>query len=431
MELVAASVSKVVLPRAKCAASSEIPTHFSGAAVKLDPKRPSNSIVYDIKATVSTQPRIVYLDWIRVPETAKDNINNSKPQVTPYQLWTRKSSPSHVSEEKLAVVRGMTSWATENLLPLLKPVEKCWQPQDYLPSFSSPTFSDEVRALQQRTANLPDDYLVCLVGDMITEEALPTYQTMLNTFEGVRDSTVCSPEPWAVWLRGWTSEESRHGDLLNKYLYLSGRVDMRMIEKTTQYLIGSGMAPQINNDPYNGFIYTSFQERATYISHDNTATHAKHFGDRKLATICKMIAADEKRHEIAYTRVMSRIFELDPSGSMLAFEDMMKKKITMPAHLMFDGDDEKLFENYAQVAQRLGVYTAADYVSIMEHLIRTWKVESLVGLTPEAQRAQDFVCNLPTRFRRLAERSNEMTKRRGPPVSKSFSWVFNKEVKLL
>jgi acyl-[acyl-carrier-protein] desaturase len=24
----------------------------------------------------------------------------------------------------------------------------------------------------------------------------------------------------------WTSEENRHGDLLNKYLYLSGRVNM-------------------------------------------------------------------------------------------------------------------------------------------------------------------------------------------------------------
>eukprot|EP01018_Ginkgo_biloba_P001014 Gb_25463 [translate_table: standard] len=33
-----------------------------------------------------------------------------------------------------------------------------------------------------------------------------------------------------------------HGDLLNKYVYLGGRVDMRQIEKTIQYLIGSGMA---------------------------------------------------------------------------------------------------------------------------------------------------------------------------------------------
>ena len=36
---------------------------------------------------------------------------------------------------------------------------------------------------------LPDDYWVVLVGDMITEEALPTYMAMLNTLDGVRDET--------------------------------------------------------------------------------------------------------------------------------------------------------------------------------------------------------------------------------------------------
>jgi len=46
-----------------------------------------------------------------------------------------------------------------------------------------------VRELRERTAVLPDDYWVVLVGDMITEEALPTYMAMLNTLDGVRDET--------------------------------------------------------------------------------------------------------------------------------------------------------------------------------------------------------------------------------------------------
>jgi acyl-[acyl-carrier-protein] desaturase len=95
--------------------------------------------------------------------------------------------------------------------------------------------------LRERTDELPDEYFVVLVGDMITEEALPTYQTMINTLDGVRDETGASSSPWAMWTRTWTAEENRHGDLLGKYLYLSGRVDMRMVEKTVQYLIGSGM----------------------------------------------------------------------------------------------------------------------------------------------------------------------------------------------
>jgi acyl-[acyl-carrier-protein] desaturase len=34
---------------------------------------------------------------------------------------------------------------------------------------------------------------------------------------------------------------------------------------TIQNLIGSGMDPKTENNPYLGFIYTSFQERATKV----------------------------------------------------------------------------------------------------------------------------------------------------------------------
>lgn len=143
--------------------------------------------------------------------------------------------------EKAEVFRSLEGWAARSLLPLLKPVEECWQPTDFLPDSSSEMFEHEVRELRARAAGLPDEYFVVLVGDMITEEALPTYQTMINTLDGVRDETGASACPWAVWTRSWTAEENRHGDILGKYMYLSGRVDMRMVEKTVQYLIGSGM----------------------------------------------------------------------------------------------------------------------------------------------------------------------------------------------
>jgi acyl-[acyl-carrier-protein] desaturase len=76
---------------------------------------------------------------------------------------------------------------------------------------------------------------------MVSEEALPTYLTMLNTLDVTRDETGASVTPWAVWGRGWAAEENRHGDALQQYLYLTGRVDMRAVQRTTQYLIGSGM----------------------------------------------------------------------------------------------------------------------------------------------------------------------------------------------
>ena len=85
-----------------------------------------------------------------------------------------------------------------------------------------------------------------------------------------------------------------------------------------------------------------------------------------------------------------------------------------------------------QVAQRIGVYTADDYASIVEFLISKWNVEKLEGLSPEAAKAQDFVCRLPPRIRRLAEKAADKAKKSGkPPSMAKFSWVFNRQVALL
>lgn len=330
--------------------------------------------------------------------------------------------------QKIEIFKSLEDWAEKNILVLLKPVETSWQPQDFLPDPSSEGFHDEVKELRERAKEIPDDYLVCLVGDMITEEALPTYQTMLNTLDGVRDETGASLTSWAVWTRAWTAEENRHGDLLNKYLYLTGRIDMRQIEKTIQYLIGSGMDPRTENNPYLGFIYTSFQERATFISHGNTANHARLYGDLKLAQVCGTIAADEKRHETAYTKIVEKLFEIDPDDTMLSFSDMMRKKISMPAHLMYDGRDDNLFEHFSAVAQRLGVYTAKDYADILEHLVGRWKLEGITGLSGEGKRAQDFVCTLAPRIRRLEERAETRKTKQAETIP--FSWIFDRKVQL-
>jgi acyl-[acyl-carrier-protein] desaturase len=62
--------------------------------------------------------------------------------------------------------------------------------------------------LRERAADLPDELFVCLVGDMITEEALPTYMAMLNTLDGVRDETGRAQHPYAQWTR-WAGQAGR------------------------------------------------------------------------------------------------------------------------------------------------------------------------------------------------------------------------------
>ena len=314
-------------------------------------------------------------------------------------------------------------------LQLLETGDKSWQPQDFLPDLSKEGWEEEVKELRKKAATVSDDVLVVLVGDMVTEEALPTYQTLLNTFEGCDDPTGDTQTAWARWSRGWTSEENRHGDLLNKYLYLGGRCDMRSIEITIQHLITNGFNPQAEKDPYRGFVYTSFQERATKISHMNVGKLAREQGDKDLGRICAQIAGDEARHEKAYQTFCEEILKRDPDGLIMVFGDMMRGQIAMPAELMTDGVSENLYEDFSEVAQRIGVYTALDYAEIIKHLVKRWDLENLEGLSPEAEKERDYICRLPDRYRKLAERSMQKKKAVNEEVKpKSFSWIHGRSV---
>ncbi|MGG5507488.1 MULTISPECIES: acyl-ACP desaturase [unclassified Myroides] len=288
----------------------------------------------------------------------------------------------------------------------LIPVEKIWQPSDLLPNSESENFLEEVRELREFAKELPYDFWVVLVGDTITEEALPTYESWLMDVDGVNQREGESGNGWAKWIRHWTGEENRHGDLLNKYLYLSGRVNMREVEITTQYLLNDGFDPGTDRDPYKNFVFTSFQELATYISHNRVGKLAKQYGDHKLAKICRLIAGDEMRHHHAYSEFVDRIFKVDPSEMLLAFVDMMKRKITMPANLIREsgGKMGDAFEQFSDSAQRIGVYTAIDYVEIMQKLIDRWEVAKLTGLNDEAEKAREYLMKLPARMLRIAER---------------------------
>lgn len=300
----------------------------------------------------------------------------------------------------------------------LKDIDTNWQPSDFLPKNNDPDFTNEIKEIQEQCRELPYDYMAVLVGDIITEEALPTYESWLIDIEGISKA---EPQGWSKWIRRWTAEENRHGDLLNKYIYLSGRVDMKQMEITTQHLIADGMEIGTARDPYRNFVYTSFQELATNISHRRTATIAKNHDNVQLSKICGVIAADEMRHAKAYKSFVTKIFELDPSEMMLAFEDMMRKKIVMPAHFMRQQGEKigQSWSHFSDAAQRLGVYTSLDYTQILDSLITEWKIESIGNLTGAAEKGRDYLMALPERFRKVAERSSIKS-----PLDYKFNWIY-------
>lgn len=307
--------------------------------------------------------------------------------------------------KNLEVISQIEPMVRSAIDTLLVDVKNCWQPTDFLPNMQREDALDQVRLLRERTAAIPDEVIVSLVGNMITEEALPSYQTYFNLVPGVNtERDLTSPNGWVTWSRQWTAEENRHGDLLNKYLFLSGRADMREVEKSIQTLINNGFNPNTDHDPYQTMIYTSFQERATKISHVNTGKLADKAGDTVLSRICKTIAGDEARHEKAYKSFMQEIFKIDPNGAMLAFESMMRKQITMPAVLMDKGNDDNVFVRFSAITQKIGIYTAWDYAKIIQHLVDFWKIEQVTGLDGAAAKAQNYLVKLADRYMRVAER---------------------------
>ena len=321
-----------------------------------------------------------------------------------------------LSGTRLDVMRFVGEKIDASVDEFLKPVETNWQPSDLLPDSTQESFLDDVKLLRESTRELSYDYVAVLVGDTITEEALPTYESWLMDMEGVEQGNTAG---WTRWIRSWTAEENRHGDLLNKFLYLSGRVNMRAMEVSTQYLIADGFDIGTGKDPYRNFIYTSFQELATNVSHRRTATLAKQAGCNQLSKICGVIASDEMRHAKAYKDFVRQIFEVDPSEMMLAFEDMMRKKIVMPAHFLRESGVKigQTFSHFSDAAQRLGVYTTYDYIEIAEALLVDWKIDAITDLNDAGQRARDYVMALPGRLRRIADRTKV------PTLEYPFSWI--------
>ena len=321
-----------------------------------------------------------------------------------------------LSGSRLDVMRFVGDKIDALMGDYLKPVETNWQPADLLPDATQENFLDEVRLLRESTRELPYDYVAVLIGDTITEEALPTYESWLMDMEGVDQGEA---NGWSRWIRGWTAEENRHGDLLNKFLYLSGRVNMRAMEVSTQYLIADGFDIGTGRDPYRNFVYTSFQELATNVSHRRTATLAKQAGCTQLSKICGVIASDEMRHAKAYKAFVNQIFEVDPSEMMLAFEDMMRKKIVMPAHFLRETGVKigQTFSHFSDAAQRMGVYTTQDYIDIADALLTDWNVAAVTDLNDAGQRARDYLMALPNRLRRVAERTKV------PVLEYPFSWI--------
>ena len=69
---------------------------------------------------------------------------------------------------KREVIADMEEFV-ESQLPILKSVEDSWQPNDFLPNLAADNWQEALREFRAGSAAIPDEVLVVLVGDMVTE----------------------------------------------------------------------------------------------------------------------------------------------------------------------------------------------------------------------------------------------------------------------
>ena len=337
---------------------------------------------------------------------------------------TRKSTIDQHSE----IIKGLDKFVGTKL-DLLLPIDKIWQPSDVLPNLNSDGWQDELIEFRKQAENISDDLLIVLIGNTITEEALPNYTNWFGRFSAVRDNTGTDESSWAKWSRGWTGEENRHGEAMTALLRYSGRVDMRAVEKTIHYLLATGFNPQIKEDPYRALFYPTFQEPGTQISHRNTAKLARKQGSDYIYKTCGKTAGDEGRHAVFYGDIYGELFRIDPEGAVIAMRDMMRTGISMPAALMTeDGSvspkrQSDLFEIFSKASIISGVYSPNDYVSVFESLMKRYKVENIL-LSGEAAKAQDDLGRMLLIHQRVAERNQPVQN-----TIKKYPWIYNRNDK--
>ena len=223
---------------------------------------------------------------------------------------------------------------------------------------------------------------------MLTEDNLPYYFRDIERMFG-RDGA------WGEWVRRWTAEEGRHGLVINGYLMATRAIDPVELERGRMAQVQSGQVPEPPTLA-EGLAYVSLQELATRISHFNTGNMLK---DEAGQAVMRRVAKDENLHYLFYRDAMTAIFEHDPSTAVLAVEKQVRD-FQMP------GTGIPGFVEHAKAIADAGIYDIAiHHDKILQPVIlRDWKIESLEGLSPEAEQARDALVTQISRIGKIGHR---------------------------
>ena len=238
-----------------------------------------------------------------------------------------------------------------------------------------------------------------LVVNLLTEDNLPYYTTELTRLFGI-------DHPWGAWARRWTAEEGRHSIVIRDYLIVTGTADPVTIERGRMQHAEYGFHHEISGSA-DGFVYVALQELATRISHWNTG---KLVEDRAGYEVMKRVAADENMHYLFYKDVAAAAIDLDPSSMVRAMERQVRC-FEMPGA----GIDD--FSAHAKAIADAGIYDLAIHHDqiLVPVILKQWRLESIEGLSPEAEQARERLVKRLGRIDKLAR--SQAARRQEPPMA--------------
>jgi len=231
-----------------------------------------------------------------------------------------------------------------------------------------------------------------LFVNLLTEDNLPYYFRTIERMFG-RDGV------WGEWARRWTAEEGRHSIVIRDYLTVTQAIDPVELERARMHQVCSGIVPEPDHAA-DGFVYVALQELATRIAHRNTG---KMLEDKAGYEVMARVASDENLHYLFYRDLVSAAIEMDPSTLVLAIERQVRE-FEMPGVGIIG------FDAHAAAIARAGIYDLRLHHEqiLVPVVLRHWSIESLEGLSPEAEKARDGLVTRIDRIgragRRLADR---------------------------
>lgn len=254
-----------------------------------------------------------------------------------------------------------------------------WFPHEFVPYEVGRNYIDEPWEETDSELNLVTR--TALEVNLLTEDNLPYYHLAIWETFG-KDGA------WGAWVRRWTAEEGRHANVLRDYLTVTRGMDPVALERGRMDQVSRGFYPENGgsfSDPLDGIAYTTLQELATRIAHRNTGTFTR---DPLIEKLTARIATDENLHYVFYRELGKAALEIDPSAMMLAISRQVIG-FAMP------GIDIPEFRAKAIEIAKHGIYDLRihhDQV-VMPVLFKHWKIDTLTGLSDEAEAAREATLN--------------------------------------